>query len=604
MANWGARRGIWAAGGLAALVLAVLVSLPYIASTRIVRDRIALEMGRWSGYRVEIEAPPAIHFWPGLSAVLDGVTFSDWRDGRAVATVERIEIELSALAALRGDAVFTGARLVRPNWRIEEGAPGDFLPQFAGKGRILSAIERVRQTLDAGPVGTALPDDPFGTVAFTEGRVVRPGDPGLPPIVEDINGIIDWPRLNAPGSIAATAMWNGETVSVDLQSDMPLLLLAGGEAPLRATLKATPAELVFDGAARLVGDPLLTGALRLDAPSFDRLAVWAGADIPGWETLRSLSLSGEIIGTRERVKLDRATIKLDDSTGTGAIEIDVKPTQIAVSGSLAFDTMSLDTLLQAFLPLTTAEGGERLSAGTGGLPPARADLRLSASSGTIGGFAMADLAAAIQIKDSFAAFDLLDASVFGGTAGMSLRVDRQAEGVSAALRITAADIDGAALAKAGGFTTLAPTGRGTISLDLKGDGSTIAEALAEGSGSAKAQFGPGALAGFDLDAFLERCKAGGFFPLAETAGGDLAVDGVEASATIGEGLAHLDRAEARFDGRSLWAAGVLSYADGGLALSGGLTAPEDGPAGDDTTFFVGGSLGAPFISPVQTPPAE
>ena len=38
----------------------VLAAVPYVASTRIVRDRIAFEIGAWSGYRVEIGAPPTI----------------------------------------------------------------------------------------------------------------------------------------------------------------------------------------------------------------------------------------------------------------------------------------------------------------------------------------------------------------------------------------------------------------------------------------------------------------------------------------------------------------------------------------------------------------
>ncbi|MBX3567849.1 MAG: AsmA family protein [Rhizobiaceae bacterium] len=609
MANSMARRGVLAAGLLAVLVLAAIVALPYVASTRIVRDRIATEMGRWSGYRVTIDAPAKIHVWPGLSAVLDGVTFSDWNDGKAVATVERIEIDLSALAALRGDAVFSSARLVRPSWRLEANAPGGFLPQFAGKGRILSAIDRTRAMIDAHKTErpALAADEPFGTVTFTDGRIVRPGTEDLPPIVEDIDGTINWPKLNQSGSIVATAMWNGEAVAVDLRSEAPLLLLAGGDAPLRVTLRAKPAEVEFNGSARIVGNAMLDGAIRVDAPSFDRLAVWAGADVPGWERLTSVSLSGTIVGAADHMKLDQATIKLDGSTGTGAIEIDATPERLAVSGSLAFDTMSLDTILEAFLPLTTAERDARPATGTTTLPPLQADLRLSASTATAAGFDLAEVATAIQIKETFAAFDLLDASVLGGSAEVGLRVDRGKDGVTTALRVAATDIDGAALIKTTGATVLAPTGRGTFSLDLKGSGHGVIDALAEGDGAAKASFGPGALSRFDLPAFLDRCKSGGFFPLAETSAGSLDVDGVEVSATISDGLAHLYHAEAKFAGGTLWAAGVLSYADGGLALSGGLAEPGEtsgDPATEETSFFVGGSLSAPFISPIPPPAAE
>ena len=53
------RWGIWALGGCVVVVAVMLAALPYFASTQIVRDRIAIEMSAWSGYRVELgDAPP------------------------------------------------------------------------------------------------------------------------------------------------------------------------------------------------------------------------------------------------------------------------------------------------------------------------------------------------------------------------------------------------------------------------------------------------------------------------------------------------------------------------------------------------------------------
>src|SRR4029453_6204731 len=95
------KRGIWAVG-TAIVVLALLVALfPLIASTQILRDRIALEMSAWSGYRVSLGAAPEINVFPTFRATLNNVTLSDWRDTqrRPVIEAERVEIDLSALAA-------------------------------------------------------------------------------------------------------------------------------------------------------------------------------------------------------------------------------------------------------------------------------------------------------------------------------------------------------------------------------------------------------------------------------------------------------------------------------------------------------------------------
>ena len=73
------RKGIWAAAAIAVVAFLILAALPFIASTQIVRDRIAIEMSAWSGYRVELGAAPDIEFWP-FRAILDNVTLSGWSD--------------------------------------------------------------------------------------------------------------------------------------------------------------------------------------------------------------------------------------------------------------------------------------------------------------------------------------------------------------------------------------------------------------------------------------------------------------------------------------------------------------------------------------------
>src|ERR1700755_1015604 len=110
------RRGIWAIGAAVIVIALVVAALPLIASTRIVRDRIAWEMSAWSGFRVTIEGAPRIEVWPKFRALLPAVTLSQWTppDAPPVIEAERVEVELSAMAALHGDVVFSTARLVRP----------------------------------------------------------------------------------------------------------------------------------------------------------------------------------------------------------------------------------------------------------------------------------------------------------------------------------------------------------------------------------------------------------------------------------------------------------------------------------------------------------
>ncbi|RWG93573.1 AsmA family protein, partial [Mesorhizobium sp.] len=130
------RRGVWVIG-VAVLVIALAVAaLPLIASTRIVRDRIAWELSAWSGFRVSIDGSPRIEVWPKFRAILSDVTLSQWTetDAPPVIEAERVEVDLSAMAAVQGDVQFSTARLVRPTIRVERKASGLYLPPLPTGG--------------------------------------------------------------------------------------------------------------------------------------------------------------------------------------------------------------------------------------------------------------------------------------------------------------------------------------------------------------------------------------------------------------------------------------------------------------------------------------
>ena len=79
------------------------------------------------------------------------------------------------------------------------------------------------------------------------------------------------------------------------------------------------------------------------------------------------------------------------------------------------------------------------------------------------------------------------------------------------------------------------------------------------------------------------------------------IDRAEVRATLAEGAARIEKAEAKIGERVIELSGVIPYVGGGLALSGAVVGPSAGST-DATTaeasFFVGGSWSAPFVSPI------
>jgi AsmA protein len=600
-------------GGAAILIALAFFALPYIASTRIVRDRIAWEMGAWSGYRVTIEGTPRIVVWPKFRAILSDVNLSEWTqtDGPPVIEAESVEIDLSAMAALRGDVVFSAARLIRPTLRVKPTAKGLLLPAMPSGGRIARSIDTARGLVAANPTNpdaSKLPSDPFGIVEIKDGRIVASVKGKDTEILTSLNGKANWPALNGGAQLSATGIWRGESVSVDMASAKPLLLFAGGAAPVTVSFKAAPATFSFDGTAGLAQNAYLDGTVKFSAPSLRRMLEWSQAGIAPGAPTGSVSVSSKVTAGTGRVKFDNAEISLNNNPGTGALDFSFVDTRPVMAGTLAFDTLDLRSFLSAFTPLASPGEPDAKEANASFANRFDLDLRLSAAHATAGAIQLADVAATAQVKNGLAVFDISDATAFGGNVQASLRFDRKPQGTQAEIRLLASDVNGAAFGAAAGMTRLVPTGKGTVSVILKGPGKAWDSILENADGSISATFGPGTLTGLNLPAFLKRSEQGGFFALDDVADGSVPVDGAEFKATVSKGVARIDKAEASSAKSKIWLTGIMPYAGHGLALSGGViqpnptATPANGQAPttpNQVSFFVGGTWSTPFISPIK-----
>ena len=89
---------------MALLAGGVLVALPYLVSTDLIRARLIQEISNWTGYTVDSRQSPQISFFPVFSASLGDVTIRNpWQsEGAPFMQAERIEVDLSLLSALAG----------------------------------------------------------------------------------------------------------------------------------------------------------------------------------------------------------------------------------------------------------------------------------------------------------------------------------------------------------------------------------------------------------------------------------------------------------------------------------------------------------------------
>lgn len=602
------KRAIIGLVALFAIGAALVLALPWIASTQIVRDRIAYELSAWSGYRVQLGQAPRIDVWPTFSAHLSNVALYEWgsHDGRPVLEAERVDIDMSAFAAIRGNVVFSRIALEHPLLRLTQPTPFFDLPPLPGGGRMSRAIAAAGEalSLDASdPDLGRLPGDPFGQVTFNDGRIAVVHDGNDEIILSGLTGQIGWTALDRPATLIANGVWRSEAIRVEASSAQPLLLLAGGTSPMRVSLDAAPAKINFEGTANLSADAYFEGEASFETPSLRRALEWSRTDIAAGHTIGAAKLSGRVTGSGQDLRIENAALDLAGSLGTGVLELSRNGATPSVGGSIAFEQLNLGTFLAPFTPQMGQAGVAADLIDPQAAGQLNLDLRLSANRAALGDLSLNGVAATAQLKDGTAAFDISDASAFGGTIQAGIRINPAGPDNAVELRFLASEVDVGAMVLQTGAKRFIPQTRGNMSAILRGRGNDWHSVISSSEGTLTANFGAGDIVGIDPVAFLRRTEEGTFFPLSAVTEGSLPIRALQFAATVGRGLARVDTATVQLDGRRLSLNGIVPLAGRALALSGEIV-PVDGQGqatADSTAFFVGGGWDEPFVSPVVTP---
>ncbi|MBA8877102.1 AsmA family protein [Phyllobacterium myrsinacearum] len=644
--SWYRPRNILATIILLALVAAgLLAAVPYLVSTDVIRARLIQELSSWTGYSVESRQTPQISFFPVFSASLGDVTIRNpWQsEGTPFMKAERIEVDLSLISAFMGRAEFTETKLIRPRFVIDE--PIKSLSQIGESlaktdGRIGDVMREARLAIEANP---AKPDmsnvssQPFGRIRLEDAVVTfkRPLN-GAEEQISSITGVFEWPQTSGVASFRGNAIWHGEETEIDSSASKALLLLAGGTSPLQVNLTSTPLTLAFNGSANISKNQFFQGTLSLTSPSLRRTLEWSKTpSIPG-APIGSFALDATVSGSANRMKMDGLTATLNDNPAKGGIEIvlndDGTP---SITGTLAFETLDLRSVLSGFMPLPDGSTNANAVIDTRFLKQANVDLRVSTQKATAGSINLTNVAATAQVRNGRAIFDIGEASAFNGSVAASFQLAEEGDsGATGELRLNGTDVNSASIAPLLGLGSRFELGKGTISVVLKGPITRWSSAMENAKGTLSMRFGTGQIKSLDFNNLLNKAKTDRFFSLNEKTDAWLAFDRMEIKANIMDGVAALDTAQIQMKSGVLNFAGIVTLIGKSLALTGDYAVPVAAPAPapaataapavaaqapadtaqqpaaadqkpvqtfNHTRFFIGGSWDNPFISPIIAP---
>ncbi|MFC4624514.1 AsmA-like C-terminal region-containing protein [Daeguia caeni] len=636
---------IFCAAGAATL----LAIAPFIVSTDAIRIRVAQEISAWTGYSVSLQEAPRLKVFPVLSASLKGVTLSKMsvHGELPFMRADQIEVELSPFDALMGHISFTETHIIRPRFNLNGPVVSfnELLDALANSnGRLGTAIRAQRELIVNGDgnqsaAGQAAErvSQPFGRVVVRDGTIFfgasedkDAGEKDAADRNEEITGInltLDWPLTTSAATLKGKAVWRGEETQIDITAAQALQLLAGGMSDLTANLNSSLLSLTFQGKGNISKDQIFEGNVSARTSSLNTALRWLNLPaIMGNHEFGNVNLASNINATRRRIKFADVNMTADGSQAKGVLELMLENAQPALTGTLAFERLDLRKLFSVFVPLpedralSPNERGEAMQdeIDMSVIDRAEVDLRLSAQNASAGPISLTDLAATVQIRGGRAIFDIGDAKAFTGTLQTNVQIVRDLKSANGELRFTASDIDSAAFLRALGVKQPFISGKGNISLFMKGPVHRWSTLLTNAVGNVRVELRNGQMQGFNLQDFLARAQSERFFALTRKDNVSLAFTRLDLKANLVDGVATLESARLETPEATLNLAGIVPFVDRSLALSGEVIFPsprqaesQDAPGQPDNmaapampapvkpslNFFVGGSWDRPFISP-------
>lgn len=426
---------------------------------------------------------------------------------------------------------------------------------------------------------------------------------------------IDLPGEKGPLNINGSARWRGEIIRVTGRLTQPHDLITGGRSDILIGFSAPLLTTSLEGVA--TGGPLtqINGSFTASSPNPAALSVWLDEG-DGLVPHFAFATSGQARFGRGLTSLtmNKFTVGKTDLEGNIAFRRDAKSMQI--TGTLAAEKLDL--------PLLAAPARRSVSESEREFLPLlekqffSADLRLSASSLTIGDVLLSNVGVALIARDRKIDVVLAGADYAGGRLKGRLGLAAGERKIDARLQ---AHVEGLDLAKA-----LAPFGakrmNGTVSgqAQFEAHGTTVFDAIKSLEGRASVAVKQGDLVGVNVPEILRRIEKRPLLTALDIRGGRTPFETASASIRVMNGVAEVTEATILSPATQIEVTGSLHIPERMLALK-GIAAPNraDGAA---LPFEIKGSFdepslvpdaralirrsgaAAPFFAPAKTAPAD
>jgi AsmA protein len=475
------------AAGAAGIVLALA---PWTVSSDALREAVAHQLERELAIAFPEAGRTTIAFLPTPRVKFEDVTLRSL-DGMEIARGGALRGQLAWAPLLYGRIQITDASLSQSRLAVAV--------DEAGRSPWDAVVESLKARLaeDAEPALESF--GLFGsTLVYTDAGTSRRE------VVRNVDLTLTWPDAGSTASVIGSASIRGELVQISLSGLSPAALADGARSPVDLRLSGRLGRLGVTGTVGTGHDsPWLTGKITFETRSARDVLAWSGLRLPLGPLLGPVSLEGEASGAGRTLSFNSLRLTLDGDRLDGALAARLQDERLAVSGTLAAETLDLTRYLAPVIEATDPASPLRhapltLSQHTGG----DLDLRLSASAAEIGATRLSEVAMSVLVAQGRIETSVSRARLANGELRGRFALADADGGVEMRLEAEGAQIDLAALGRALGTPWIA--GSAIAEVALAGTGDTSQALARDLAGFVDLAVGPGEFVGLDLAEALRR----------------------------------------------------------------------------------------------------
>ena len=365
---------LWSIAGLFVLAGLAAGALALFAPVGLVRDQLVREIKARTGRDLVVAGPTSLSFYPSLGVTMTNVTLSapPTMGGTPFVRMKRLAASVAALPLLQRLVEIERLVLTEPVFELRSDAQGrrswDFaelagppriqLAQAGDPGRVVppeladflknaSPAKSAPQSKETSPTAAGrsrqVQDISFGDVRIENGTVrYRDERTGVAEEFGQINARVTGKSLAAPVDLKGSLVLRGEKVDIDTRLTTPKAMIEQRPVRIGLALSSAHGTARYDGTLGPDKSPQLEGAIKVDTPSLRRFASWIGATLPDNGGLGAMSLKADIKTGPTGVSLGNTEARLDDTTATGTVDLDLVVGRPMIKANLRVSALDLN----------------------------------------------------------------------------------------------------------------------------------------------------------------------------------------------------------------------------------------------------------------------